>query len=360
MDAHLSKGHIMNEVFLLGAGFSRAIHPAMPLLPDLTKEVSRRITVPAEARALGDNVELWLSYLAISQPWLSQSENLRNRATSLDMSRVIAETVEECTNECLKGSCPGWLLKLLRYWHESRAHVITLNYDVLIERASADIQDRPASSERLTDAQIYAVSLTPAGARAGAMVGSEPRDTFRLYKLHGSTNWYYSGRTSFYGETIVYVPTTNWLMDSNLRKIEDGHRRHVLDKVPLIIPPLFDKVPYYEHESIRSLWTQARTALRYAPGVYIIGYSLPATDAAIQMFLKTSVLVPHIRLDHEFGAIKTGKPMNITKLRIINTDSSCASHYAGIFQDAHWEIEDSYVGEDAIPRLVDDLWLRKE
>jgi hypothetical protein len=149
-------------------------------------------------------------------------------------------------------------------------------------------------------------------------------------------NWFYSGRASFFGETIIYVPITKWRLDQNLKRLEDSHRRSTGDKVPLIIPPLFDKTPYLEHESIRNTWALAGAALRNADCVYCIGYSLPPTDIAIQMLLRANVrkTIPFI---------------------VVNLDSDCSSHYRKLFHGCPFKVEGKYVGKNALPELVQSL-----
>ena len=70
----------MSSVILLGAGFSKAVFQAMPLLDELRNALKERVTVPEEVSVLGDNLEQWLSYLSLPQPWNAESANLRNKA----------------------------------------------------------------------------------------------------------------------------------------------------------------------------------------------------------------------------------------------------------------------------------------
>ena len=69
----------MNDVFILGAGFSKAIYPGMPTLADLTQEVKNRLSgsehsLPRPLMGLGDNIELWITYLSQRQPRLTERE----------------------------------------------------------------------------------------------------------------------------------------------------------------------------------------------------------------------------------------------------------------------------------------------
>ena len=74
-----SRNMSAGDVFILGAGFSKAISEQMPLL----KELGQQLEVCGTGGFIGSiqfggNVELWLSYLAQRHPWLSEPETLRN------------------------------------------------------------------------------------------------------------------------------------------------------------------------------------------------------------------------------------------------------------------------------------------
>lgn len=105
---------------------------------------------------------------------------------------------------------PLWLEALITYWHDNRSSVITLNYDTLIERVASSVYWQKRSKP-IPTGQLYPIILTPAEQR-NESVHSEPNksenalETFKLFKLHGSTNWFYSGRSDFFGEPLFYVP----------------------------------------------------------------------------------------------------------------------------------------------------------
>ena len=71
----------MRDVFILGAGFSKAINDQMPILNDLSASVLERIRErdPKFKDHLEsvskDNVELWMNYLFQDSPWLSVEDN---------------------------------------------------------------------------------------------------------------------------------------------------------------------------------------------------------------------------------------------------------------------------------------------
>jgi hypothetical protein len=77
----------MRDIFLLGAGFSRAVFNGMPLMKELSEGLRKTIH-PINRRLLRseDDLEMWLTYLAQSHPWLTEAQNLRNRAQFLELT----------------------------------------------------------------------------------------------------------------------------------------------------------------------------------------------------------------------------------------------------------------------------------
>lgn len=62
----------MNEVFLLGSGFSKAVDSRMPTLRELSADVYASMAHAwdeAWGRDLSDNVELLLTYFGSQAPW---------------------------------------------------------------------------------------------------------------------------------------------------------------------------------------------------------------------------------------------------------------------------------------------------
>ncbi len=86
-------------VFLLGAGFSRAVSPQMPLLSDLLEPIRARMRPKHhgydETPFIAQSLELALSYLLQEHPWLQAPDHLRNRALGIELSQSIADVVRE-------------------------------------------------------------------------------------------------------------------------------------------------------------------------------------------------------------------------------------------------------------------------
>jgi len=237
----------MSDVFLLGAGFSKAVSDDMPLLKELSSQIRGRLSnLPESLLTLGDNIEIWLSYLSQPHPWLRESENLRNRALALEIAEEIKKVLDEKEQLAVLDECPSWLLTLTQHWHKNQAGVISLNYDTLVERAAVKSVDNVS---RIKAEHFYPVrfelSTKRGGQKAAFVNGSmESADTFTLFKLHGSTNWYYSGVSESTGEVIYYSDIEGWVANSSR---ESDSKLAVSDKTPLIVPPTTEKVGFFQN-----------------------------------------------------------------------------------------------------------------
>lgn len=267
----------------------------MPLLQDLAQRIREQFKpahrIPSEVAAImQENFAHALSYLEQEKPWLTEAENLRHRALFLEFSSVIAHdldhTVRRVTNE-MRSAVPRWLTRLIRHWHDHQCMVLSLNYDTLIETVAADM--KVADDAAITARDIYPPLLTDAGLRSGLSTPGKQLETFRLLKLHGSTNWYYSGRMSAQGEPIYFVPPPPSRDAPPGEKEAHEHRlRAVADKYPFLIPPIYDKSALFTHETIRALWFQAGETLKRAQRLVCMGYSLPESDLTMKHFLRTT------------------------------------------------------------------------
>lgn len=262
----------MRDVFLLGAGFSKAISPEMPTLHELSEAVSlprARGSAPSETNET--DFESALTFLAQEQPWLTPPENLTNRAHFLEASRDIARHLAEMQARALAAPAPPWLFKLVRQWMDTDSTVVTPNYDVLIERAFKELVGGEESH-----GSLYSVPITHALTRVATVFGGKVIGPFKLLKLHGSLSWYYSGRESYFGEPIfdAEVPA-GWNTDTDS---VEAAKMAVSDKTPLVIPPTFGKSSFFQNETILRVWQNAWRAITDADRVFCIGYSLPRSD----------------------------------------------------------------------------------
>ena len=301
----------MGDVFILGAGFSKAISDAMPTMQELSEEVIAKLEsspfpIQHTLYAMGKNVELWMTYLSQQQPWLSEEHHYRNLALAADIRRHICEVITARTKKSMESPIPDWLTSLINQWHSQRAFVITLNYDTLVERAAHKVPIN--GKEGVLAESMYPPFFSNIQSRSGEGMWGELRtDTFSYFKLHGSTNLYYSGRPSFYGETIFLSKAPPW--GTEYAEYESRSRIISGDKEVLIIPPVTDKLSYFNNETVRRIWREASDALYAASRVFVIGYSLPPPDLGMTFFLQHS------------------QPSESTAVYIVDNDSKVVTHY---------------------------------
>lgn len=330
------------DVFILGAGFSKAISEHMPTLADLSKSVMpqlEELRLTKDKLPQGDNIEKLLSFLAQRHPWLTESEQLRNRAAFLELSKMIGKGLEELEKVTRTSNFPQWFTDMVKKWHEKQTDVITFNYDTLIESEAKKIEvpttSNHAQKEKIQLDDLYPVTITPIILRFAGSFSGEAHQTFKLYKLHGSINWHYSGSTEYYGESIYKTE-----LDRDSKEILVATR----DKVPLIIPPTLDKTMFFNNETVRSLWRGAGQALGEAKRVFCLGYSFPLTDMMVQFFIQTN----HSNQETTFYWINIENHENRE-----NNDPKKDEALRNILPDSY-KINTKYTCEKAIPIFVDD------
>ncbi len=90
----------MSDVFILGAGFSKAVNQLMERLARNAEDGFKiilplpLIDIEDETRALDNNIELWLTYLSESQPWLDEVSNQYNQAVAVQIRRHIKGVID--------------------------------------------------------------------------------------------------------------------------------------------------------------------------------------------------------------------------------------------------------------------------
>lgn len=259
-----SGGFQVTRVYVLGSGFSRAVSQAvpdaskMPTLKELSQAVlddldaKGRPPIPGRDTPVANDFEQWLSYLIESPPWLTASEQQRNRAAFLDVSQAVHDVLEERQMVTVRdsGAYPDWLAQLVNYWEENDATVITFNYDQLVELAwlvhGAGEED---DSTDLHPVPIAALETRAGGSRQAGeglyRIGRESPKGLRLLKLHGSLGWYYSGVDGPPNDTIYDWGLTGseWGVGGILPVDPERAPLMTADLQPMIVPPAAIKSP---------------------------------------------------------------------------------------------------------------------
>jgi hypothetical protein len=325
----------MSDVFILGAGFSRAVAKEMPLLADLNTAVWSKVQLPEEKMFLnsfGGNIEMVLTYLSQTHPWLAEAENLRNRALFLDLSSAVRDVLLDAMQKAAKRPCPEWLQLLIQQWEKTQARVLTLNYDTLVESAAR--LDNQVRSHPLLPDRYYPFPMVPLHRHWDEFslgFGGPQGPSFHLFKLHGSINWLYSGSASPLAETVYYAALDDIWTPSEYLKVV------TTDKTPLIVPPIAEKVGYFQHPHVRGMWREAAAALQSADKVFCLGYSLPNLDITMRFFLNRN------------------RPSSSVPFFLVDV-RDLQNHFREILPAGVFELNTQYIEpNDPIPKFVEEL-----
>ena len=286
MDAHQRA----RPCVIVGSGFSREISDAMPIMNDLGRDVLQDLGLPDSALdPFGGNLEQWMSYLAVDQPWLSPADNFENRALFERVSRAVYEIIKDAESRTLTSKAlPVWLERLAWTWCDQEARIFSFNYDTLLERAVGAV-NRVTS---LGDLYVAAVADRTAAGDGGFLGAGPPLGKLlSLYKLHGSVSWAFGGLDGPPNDRIVLTERQlRWLVNSETDQPQPSPRelQKFDDLVPLIVPPTLTKGPFFSNLTLRAQWRRAADVLRSADRLTVIGYSFPPADLVAQQWVGTN------------------------------------------------------------------------
>ncbi len=280
-----------NTVFVLGAGFSYAVSPAMPLTRELTKHpfVADVLRHEDFLRMLPQTSSLTfeqiLDHVAVHAPWRSDADRHRSDALYVELASAVTRAITEREEEARCSPLSDELKKIVKLWDHEKSSVISLNYDLLVEAAYAQYLADLDEGSNLSSQDLYPVDLLPVNALGGATWGRKKRKSFKLMKLHGSRN-FVSQRSSFGWAETTYLGASPAKWESASESpaaFDDSWLR------PIIVPPTTLKSNFHKNVVIDRMWVKAGEVLRKADQVVIIGYSLPAGDLSVISMLREAV-----------------------------------------------------------------------
>lgn len=286
-----------SHVFILGAGFSRAIDGYMPDTNKLGQDAIEYAGLTADPSVprlpFGEafNFEAWLSLIAVEQPHLTEAENLHNRELFAALREAIHYVLSSTQSTTLLRTMPMWLEHLVTLLHFERATVVTFNYDTLVEVAVDTLNFRGRRTDsRMSSRDVLNNQPAP----------PQPDDwyrnpSFRLLKLHGSLDWWAVPDDSS-GMSLSREPVRSiYTMPQSFTAEERG--LSLPGREPFIVPPSTAKASYYRYPMTRELWRNAYQALRAAERVSLIGYSLPLADSGMVGLVESALRGRRVQID---------------------------------------------------------------
>jgi hypothetical protein len=287
----------MEELYFLGAGFSKEIYSSMPLLGDLSITVKNELRseiIRKVPKLENYDFETLISYVYNNHPWKQIHEKFDELGLYHKIIEIVRKELNEKENDFFSKlsieSLDPKMRKFFQHLADERSTLITLNYDTLVENILLNYSEnigggilKPFANATGICTDLYRLPFLDLGYRwGGAMLRGDflKKDGIHLIKLHGSTSWFGTADLADSNLSIYYANDHYKTDFDNLR---------IQGLLPVIIPPTFDKGQFYSANNIlRSLWLQARNALENANSITIIGYSLPISDSYIRLLFQVA------------------------------------------------------------------------
>ena len=298
------------SVFILGAGFSRAVAgKSMPLLHELTKDINEKIYTESDNKEIKN---IWQNYIEKPNIGNIRSVNSRNNDASFEdimtflssnfayedyidehlkailyhyITDLIVKVFERINQQksILQGS---WLHEFAKHLHNEHSEIFTFNYDLVLENLLAienklDIRGCEAIYSVKNMVNPYFKELDLQFDKQTGTLNIEENPVLKwkqdwhikLYKLHGSINWLYDPKFP-HG---IRIGTT------------DLPEQYKQGLQALIVPPSMLKNFSFHTKLLDFQWQMFRKKLNNATNLYIIGYSIPTTDVATRYALQTQL-----------------------------------------------------------------------
>ena len=281
------------DIWILGAGFSRQLHRGMPLMSDLAKSVRDIISDRFDNSLVLNNVELALSELRSDAPWKSPIA----KYADLALNERVVERIRDQLQipwDVMRDNRENLAHRLVNTWHIGEIHVLTFNYDLLIEAAAQRVQlknwwGKDAQKVRfLYPYHIYPVPIAHLRTRNGIeWRGASTETTFSYYKLHGSLN-YYTYPDQFQNQDI-YHRDHNQGEGASMERYQGKEWAEGLR--PFIVPPTNAKQTFLEHPVLQTMWAKAAKVLANCDcgRIIMVGYSMPETDLTVLSMLREAI-----------------------------------------------------------------------
>ena len=282
----------------------------MPLMSDLAESVRDIISERFNNPLMLKDVELALSELRSEAPWKSPADKHGDLALYemvveriRDQLQIPYDLMRDDQGDATLGQ------RLVNTWHINRNHVLTFNYDLLVEALAESVQCKNHRDGDTQDVRfvfprhIYPIPIPHVRTRnGGTWSGNLEEITFSYYKLHGSLN-YYTHPDPFQNTTMYHRH------HGEVEDLAEGLQTFV-------VPPTNEKQVFIEHPVLQAIWTKAAKELANNDRgrIIMVGYSMPQTDLTVLSMLRSAVRSNAI--DGTF----------LPKILVVNPDPDVARH----------------------------------
>lgn len=300
---------VSDVVFILGAGASKS--SGAPVMGEFL-EVARLLQRQGSVESTKDHFLRVFNAVdglqAVHSKAALDLDNIESIFTVLELGRIIRRvpglaSVEEVEDviDSLKTLIVQTLQVTMRFPLQGPHVFATKDYAAFAELV-ADLRGRAFPSKSVSIISFnYDIAVDIALTRQGLNVrycldppaGSLP-DRIDLLKLHGSLNWAteegigprkihavnmrdylnrYTAQTYFGERSDILVP----IGDQLAKYFKNLQPAIAVAPTPLIVPPSWNKADY--HHDLTDVWAAAAKHLSEAEHIFVLGYSLPETDA---------------------------------------------------------------------------------
>jgi hypothetical protein len=348
----------MKDVFILGAGFSRAATDGrMPVMSELMDKVKAEYKkkFPSESNNDVDkytDLEFMLSKLFIKQPFDTETSYYSNLAFYHKVSEILVEVLNEAEkpfldrfenfitqgNDWSESNLKGlsildranevslgkfwsyqfcelepWISpigsRLLSYLIKTiltreEITLITFNYDTLIELEWSFQVIRLLNDKNFKERDILAPDILRNLVNFKTFYGAQSLYPQKVplsdYRFGQVTHSSHRGFDKFPQPTFQLLKlhgSLNLCWDKDLQSPVYFCDKSSRDLQTFIIPPVLDKTNELSHPYLKLNWRLAQEALKEAARVFIVGYSLPLTDFSTRSMLFNSQFERDIPLE---------------------------------------------------------------
>jgi hypothetical protein len=212
----------------------------------------------------------------------------------------------------------------------NQVDILTFNYDLVVENALAELHEARGRwclrhGYGHFGAKRHFTFQRDADTFADPQTCPHPRP-IRLYKLHGSLNWYVDTESTIPDAAVLRGERESGqrIRVTRRRQVPRRLRHGGQSSWPVLIPPVYAKQPFIRN-FMAPIWEDARRALGACDRLVFYSYSIPLLD---------------IEAEKEFQRAIAHNP-RLAYVDVVNPDPGSASRYATALArvSVHWHAD---------------------